>query len=170
MSLTQDQIDARRSGIGGSDLYALVKGEWGKIYDAKVHGIVEDLSDNLGVQIGVATEGVHLRFLSRAYAHPITKYDGPTVHDSEWPVMLCHPDALIMKPYTLVELKHTSAFAKMPDMIESYMPQLTHNMHVTGCNQAIFSVIFGAGQAATNIKASPSSARRSIGSISGAAR
>ena len=41
------------------------------------------------------------------------------------------------------EAKHTSAFAKPDEVLERYMPQLQHNMAVTGYQQATLSVIFG---------------------------
>ena len=41
------------------------------------------------------------------------------------------------------EAKHTSAFAKEEDVLSRYMPQLQHNMAVTGSNVALLSVIYG---------------------------
>jgi hypothetical protein len=37
---------------------------------------------------------------------------------------------------TVFEAKHTSAFAKSDEVLERYMPQLQHNMAVTGYQQA----------------------------------
>ena len=42
-----------------------------------------------------------------------------------------------------MEAKHTSGFAKPEEVLERHMPQLQHNMAVTGYQQATLSVIFG---------------------------
>ncbi len=43
----------------------------------------------------------------------------------------------------MFEAKHTGAFVKSDEVLERYMPQLQHNMAVTGYQQAVLSVIFG---------------------------
>ena len=52
-------------------------------------------------------------------------------------------DGIIKATGTVFEAKHTSAFAKPDEVLERYMPQLQHNMAVTGHQQAALSVIFG---------------------------
>jgi predicted phage-related endonuclease len=52
-------------------------------------------------------------------------------------------DGIIEATGTVWEAKHTSAFAKAEEVLERYMPQLQHNMAVTGYQQAVLSVIFG---------------------------
>ncbi len=55
----------------------------------------------------------------------------------------CTVDGLIDSERAIFEAKHTSAFAKPEDVLERYMPQLQHNMAVTGRDRAVLSVIFG---------------------------
>ena len=55
----------------------------------------------------------------------------------------CTLDGVIEATGAVWEAKHTSAFAKPEEVLERYMPQLQHNMAVTGYQQAALSVIFG---------------------------
>ena len=45
-------------------------------------------------------------------------------------------DGVIKASGTVWEAKHTSAFAKPDEVLERYMPQLQHNLAVTGYQQA----------------------------------
>ncbi len=55
----------------------------------------------------------------------------------------CTLDGVIEATGTVWEAKHTSGFAKPEEVVDRYMPQLQHNMAVTGYQQATLSVIFG---------------------------
>ena len=47
----------------------------------------------------------------------------------------CTLDGLVEPSGAIWEAKHTSAFAKSEEVLERYMPQLQHNMAVTGVSR-----------------------------------
>jgi len=55
----------------------------------------------------------------------------------------CSVDGLVEEGGAVWEAKHTNAFAAPEEVLERYMPQLQHNMAVTGRERAVLSVIFG---------------------------
>src|SRR5256885_7279757 len=62
MALTRAELEARKSGIGGSDAARIMEGDWLSLYEEKL-GLrePEDLSWVLPVQIGALTEDFNRR-------------------------------------------------------------------------------------------------------------
>ena len=57
--------------------------------------------------------------------------------------MGCTLDGLTYDGEAVYEAKHVSAFSKEEEIVERYLPQLTHNMIVCGLRKAVLSVFFG---------------------------
>jgi predicted phage-related endonuclease len=146
LGLTADQKKFRNKLIGGSDANIIMGGENEKILNLwnQKRGVAdgEDLSDVLPVNLGQFTEP-----FNRAWFTKQTKREVTNVGDQriclDHPFMGCTLDGLTDKGSTLWEAKHVFAFYKEEDVLEKYLPQLTHNMIVCGLKAATLSVIFG---------------------------
>jgi len=140
----------RRYFVGGSDAHIIM----GKDEDALLRlwrekrGEVEpeDLSGNLVVQLGVATEDLNRHWyeantgkvitdIQKLVRHPVLRWMGATldgrVHSSDAVF-----EAKFMLPWAFSEEAAT----------EKYMPQLQHNMWVVAAKSAVLSVITGGGK------------------------
>jgi hypothetical protein len=106
----------------------------------------EDLSRNLIVQLGTATEdlnrhwyelntGQTIKDVQRWIRHPIIGWMGATL------------DGLVESSGAVFEAKFMLPWAfSEENAIQKYMPQLQHNMLVTGSKDAVLSVITGGGK------------------------
>ena len=140
----------RRYFIGGSDAHIIM----GKDEDALLRlwrekrGEVEpeDLSGNLVVQLGVATEDLNRRWyevntgqlvthIQRQIRHPALRWMAATL-DGRVEATGAVFEAKFMLPWSFSE----EAAA------EKYMPQLQHNMWVAAARSAVLSVITGGGK------------------------
>jgi predicted phage-related endonuclease len=140
----------RRSFIGGSDARIIT----GEDEDALLQlwrekrGEVEpeDLSGNLIVQLGLATEDLNRRWyeantgqavidVQRKVRHPVLRWMGATL-DGRVQGSDAVFEAKFMLPWSFSE----EAAA------EKYMPQLQHNMWVVAARTAVLSVITGGGK------------------------
>src|SRR6266436_1395553 len=140
----------RRSFIGGSDARIIM----GEDEDALLRlwrekrGEVEpeDLSGNLIVQLGVATEhlnrhwyqrntGQAIKDVQRKVKHPVIKWMAATLDGMVEPGGAVF-EAKFMLPWSFSE----EAAA------EKYMPQLQHNMWVTNLRTSVLSIITGGGK------------------------
>jgi predicted phage-related endonuclease len=106
----------------------------------------EDLSDNLVVQLGLATEDLNRRWyeantgqvitdVQRKIHHPVLRWMGATL-DGRVQGSDAVFEAKFMLPWSFSE----EAAA------EKYMPQLQHNMWVVAVRTAVLSVITGGGK------------------------
>ena len=147
--LSAESIAKRRSGIGGSDANVIMSGDPGALLHLwrVKRGEVEPerLDDVLPVMLGQWTEefsrqwferqtGLEVADAGKSYRHP----------EHEW--MACSVDGLIRLSdgrLSVFEAKHCSARATAPELIARYTPQVTHNMLVTGADDAVLSVIYG---------------------------
>ena len=140
----------RRYFVGGSDAHIIM----GKDERALLHlwrekrGEIEpeDLSGNLVVQLGVATEDLNRRWyqansgqvlidVQRRIRHPVLRWMGATL-DGRIEATGAVFEAKFMLPWAFSE----EAAA------EKYMPQLQHNMWVIAARTAVLSVITGGGK------------------------
>ena len=137
-------LDRRRS-IGGSDANVILSGDAERIRRLwlEKRGDVEpeDLSANLPVMLGTWTEAFNRQWFERLTAKAVTSC-GKSFRCPRYDWRSCTVDGLI-ESNCLWEAKHTNAFAKPDEVLERYMPQLQHNMAVTGREKAMLSVIFG---------------------------
>lgn len=101
-----------------------------------------DLSANLAVMLGCWTEAFNRQWYEKLSGERVTSTGRSfTCARHDW--RRCTVDGLIESSGTLWEAKHINAFAKADEVLERYMPQLQHNMAVTGYQQAVLSVIYG---------------------------
>jgi predicted phage-related endonuclease len=140
----------RRSFIGGSDARIIMGDDEAalvRLWQEK-RGEVEpeDLSGNLIVQLGVATEGLNRRWyeantrrtlidIQRHIRHPVVPWMGATL------------DGRIEGSGAVFEAKFMLPWAFSEEAaLEKYAPQLHHNMWVVTARQAVLSVITGGGK------------------------
>jgi predicted phage-related endonuclease len=143
---SDDDAEARRRFIGGSDANIIFSCDPGKLLDLWLEKRGEkepaDLLDYLPVQLGCWTEPFNRQWFEQLTGRRVNRL-------GERMVCRVHCwrratlDGVIASPGAVWEAKHTSAFAKSDELLERYMPQLQHNMAVTGYQQAALSVIFG---------------------------
>jgi predicted phage-related endonuclease len=140
----------RRYFIGGSDARIIMGGDEGALLRLwrEKRGEVEpeDLSGNLIVQLGIATEDLNRRWyeantgqviadIQKRFYHPALQWMGATV-DGRIEGSDAVFEAKFMLPWSFSE----EAAA------EKYMPQLQHNMWVVAARIAVLSVITGGGK------------------------
>jgi predicted phage-related endonuclease len=140
----------RRSFIGGSDARIIMGSDEAalvRLWKEK-RGEVEpqDLSGNLIVQLGVATEGLNRRWyeantgrrvydVQRRVRHPTVRWLGATL------------DGRIQGSGAVFESKFMLPWSFSEEAaLEKYAPQLQHNMWVVAARQAVLSVITGGGK------------------------
>ena len=146
LGLTTDQKDFRKRIIGGSDANILMSGNDERILqlwkEKRGEAESEDLSDVLQVQLGSWTEAFNRSWFNKKTKRTVTN-GGDQMICLDYPFMGCTLDGLTDNKTVLWEAKHVSAFAKDEEVLEKYIPQLTHNMIVCGLSAATLSVIFG---------------------------
>ncbi len=146
LGMSEDLQRWRMGGIGGSDANVIFSGDPNQIielWEIKRGGRpAPDLSKRLPVMLGNWTEpfnrlwfeqetGMLIEEVGSAFSCPIHAWRRATV------------DGVVMGTGAVWEAKHTSAFAKPEEIVARYMPQLQHNMAVTGSENSILSVIYG---------------------------
>jgi predicted phage-related endonuclease len=140
----------RRNFIGGSDARIIMGNDEAalvRLWREKRGEIrPEDLSGNLLVQLGLATEDLNRRWyeantgqvitdIQRKIRHPVLRWMGATL-DGRIEGSDAVFEAKFMLPWSFSE----EAAA------EKYMPQLQHNMWVVAARTAVLSVITGGGK------------------------
>ena len=140
----------RRYFIGGSDARIIMGDDEAalqRLWQEKRGEIQsEDLSGNLIVQLGVATEGLNRRWyeanagevltdIQRHVRHPVLRWMAATL-DGRVEGTGAVFEAKFMLPWSFSEEAAT----------EKYMPQLQHNMWVVAARTAVLSVITGGGK------------------------
>lgn len=147
--LTPAQRAARRGSIGASDANVIMSGDPGAVLHLwrvkRGETETEDLSDILPVMLGQWTEEFSRQWFERQTGLDVEDAGRSCRHpEHEW--MTCTLDGLVRHPdgrRSVFEAKHCSARATARDVIVRYLPQLTHSMLVTGCDDALLSVIYG---------------------------
>lgn len=139
----------RRSYIGGSDANVILGGSPEAVNrlwrEKRGEQEPEDLSSRLPVMLGCWTEPFNRFWYERSTRQAVARV-GEFVRSpvDEW--RGCTLDGFVEAVPAVWEAKHTSAFFKPADVLARYMPQLQHNMAVTGAERALLSVIFGNGK------------------------
>lgn len=141
-----DELETRREFIGGSDANIILSGDAQKVTDLWLEKRGEkepaDLSDVLAVILGCWTEPFNRQWFEKLTGRRVSR-TGEIVSCKVNSWRRATLDGVIQATDTIFEAKHTNAFAKADEVLERYMPQLQHNMAVTGYQQAALSVIFG---------------------------
>jgi len=140
----------RRHFIGGSDARIIMGADESALLrlwrEKRGEAEPEDLSDNLIVQLGVATEALNrcwyerntgeaIKDVQRWVKHPVIKWMAATL------------DGVVERTGAVFEAKFMLPWSFSEEAAaEKYMPQLQHNMWVTNANMAVLSVITGGGK------------------------
>jgi len=136
----------RRSGIGGSDANVILSGDEERILrlwqEKRGMAEPEDLSSVLPVMLGTWTEAFNRQWFEQDTGHLVGRV-GASLACETHPWRRCTLDGFVQARNAVFEAKHVGAFFRSEDVLERYMPQLQHNMAVTGSQLALLSVIFG---------------------------
>lgn len=145
LGLNDQQLEARKLGVGGSDANIILSGDPERIHKLwleKRGGLATDLSANLAVALGKWTEEFNRQWFERVTGFKVGS-TGVALVCAELAWRRCNLDGMIQAEDAAWEAKHTNAFAKPDEVLERYMPQLQHNMAVARVDRIFLSVIFG---------------------------
>lgn len=146
VGLSAENIETRKNYIGGSDANILMNGSPEDIHNLYLQKIGEgpgpDLDWVLPVQIGVQTEPLNVKFFEHASELFVSRV-GLEVVSPDHDFRRATLDGWIPECQAIFEAKHVNQFAKIDEVVEKYMPQLTHNMQVCGVSKAYISVFIG---------------------------
>ena len=144
------KLQVRRPFIGGSDARIIMSGDEAALIrlwkEKRGEAEPEDLTDNLVVQLGLATEALNRTWyerntgrivgdVQRWVQHPVHRYLAATLDG-----MVEDPDAVFEAKFMLPWSFSEEAAA------EKHMAQLQHNMWITNARSAALSIITGGGK------------------------
>lgn len=143
---TKEQIAKRRESIGASDAVTIMGGDDERLLrlflEKTGQAEPEDLSRSLPVQMGVWTEPLNRRWYTLTTGEEIERA-GESVKHAVQTFMTCTLDGFIASRPAVFEAKHVNPFSEIDGVVQRYMPQLHHQMHVCGVSEAILSVFVG---------------------------
>ena len=140
----------RGSYVGGSDARIIMGGDEAaliRLWREKRGEIEpEDLSTNLPVQLGVVTEQLNRRWFERETGRALEHVQKFVRHPKlDW--MGATLDGLVKEETAVFEAKFMLPWSFSEESAaEKHMPQLQHNMLVTGARRAYLSIIMGGGK------------------------
>jgi putative phage-type endonuclease len=140
----------RRGFIGGSDARIIMGSNEAALVqlwrEKRGEAEPEDLSGNLIVQLGVATEELNRSWYERNTGHRVTNVQQRVKH-SAIPWMVATLDGIVEGNEAVFESKFMLPWSFSEEMTaEKYMAQLQHNMWVTHLRSSVLSVITGGGK------------------------
>ena len=143
------EIVDRRGTIGGSDARVIMGDDEAALLrlwrEKRGEGEAEDLSDNLIVQLGTATEELNRQWYERSTGNVVGSVQRRLIHPiHQW--MAATLDGLVDPGGAVFEAKFMLPwnFSEIA-AAEKHMAQLQHNMWVTASRTAVLSVITGGG-------------------------
>jgi predicted phage-related endonuclease len=147
--LSDDTKKRRRYFIGGSDARIIMGTDEAALIGLwrEKRGEVEpeDLSNNLVVQLGVATEDLNRRWYEANTGQVIADMQKRIRHPAiNW--MVATLDGRIKGSDAVFEAKFMLPWSFSEEAAAKYMPQLQHNMWVVAASTAVLSVITGGGK------------------------
>lgn len=148
MALTDRQQIARRGKLTASRIGVLMNGDEQGVYDLwlELTGdpsfTPKDFSDNWAVQLGNATEKLHLDWLEKTLGPIVGR--GTSFQHPEVGWAMCTLDGWLEKESCVVEAKHNNGFGELGAIIDRYMPQLHWSMYCTDTEEICLSLIRGA--------------------------
>src|SRR5215471_5469583 len=142
--------ESRRAFIGGSDARNIMGSDEAALIRLwrEKRGEVEpeDLSGNLIVQLGVATEVLNRSWYERNTGGRVTDVQRRIKH-SAIPWMVASLDGIVEGIEAVFEAKFMLPWSFSEEAAaEKYMPQLQHNMWVTHLRTSVLSIITGGGK------------------------
>lgn len=142
LGLTPVERGARLDGVGGSDAKRIMDGAWYKLWLEKTgRADPDDLSGVLAVQMGLHTEALNLWWFERQTDKQAIRRGELCIHP-HYAFMRATLDAATNDP-AVVQAKWCGARAKIAEVEQRYMPQVHHEMTVTGYDLAYLSIITG---------------------------
>jgi predicted phage-related endonuclease len=147
---SSSSLDRRRYFIGGSDARIILGDDETALLRLwrEKRGEVEpeDLSGNLIVQLGVATEDLNRRWYQANSGQALIDIQRQTRHPAlRW--MAATLDGRVEATGAVFEAKFMLPWSFSEEAAaEKYMPQLQHNMWVVAARTAVLSVITGGGK------------------------
>lgn len=131
-------------------------GDWLSLWREKTGRIEpENLDLVAAVQIGIATEHLHARFVTHATGLPCREANDSYRHaEHDW--MVAHPDFLTRSVEdgefdTIVEAKFNSGFQNDADLARRYHWQIQHQLAVVGLDRALLSILRPTGHALVRV-------------------
>jgi predicted phage-related endonuclease len=140
----------RRYFIGGSDAWIIMGNDEAALLrlwrEKRAEAEPEDLSGNLVVQLGLATEDLNRRWYQTNTGQALTDVQRQIRHPVlQW--MAATLDGRVEATGAVFEAKFMLPWAFSEEAAaEKYMPQLQHNMWVVAARSAVLSVITGGGK------------------------
>ena len=140
----------RRSFIGGSDARIIMGSDEAALIrlwrEKRGEAEPEDLSGNLIVQLGTATEELNRSWYERNTGRRVTDVQRRVRH-SAIPWMAATLDGIVEGTEAVFEAKFMLPWSFSEEAAaEKYMAQLQHNMWVTHLRTAVLSIITGGGK------------------------
>ncbi len=140
----------RRSYIGGSDARIIMGTDETALLrlwqEKRGEAESEDLSGNLVVQLGAATEELNRSWYERNSGRSVTDIQRRVKH-SAIPWMAATLDGVVEATGAVFEAKFMLPWSFSEEgAAEKYMPQLQHNMWVTHLRTSVLSIITGGGK------------------------
>src|SRR5713226_7636720 len=148
-SRKRDQFE-RRFFVGGSDARIIMGNDETALIRlwCEKRGEVEpeDLSGNLLVQLGTATEELNRTWYERNTGQRVTAVQRRVKH-SAFPWMMATLDGIVEGTEAVFEAKFMLPWSFSEEAAaEKYMAQLQHNMWVTHLRTSVLSIITGGGK------------------------
>jgi predicted phage-related endonuclease len=146
----QRKFFERRSFIGGSDARIIMGSEEAALIrlwrEKRGEAEPEDLSRNLLVQLGVATEDLNRTWYECNTGRRITSVQHRVRHSAlSW--MVATLDGLVDETGAVFESKFMLPWSFSEETaVEKYTAQVQHNMFVTHSREAVLSIITGGGK------------------------
>ena len=138
--------EARRKGIGASDVSMIMKGEWLDLWTQKVTGAFKRLDDIIEVQMGTWTEALNLYWFEKQTGHVVERAKEAVRHPTI-PFMFANIDARCgIGP---IECKHYGAWVKEDEALERCYDQCQAQIACTGEDSVCLSIFFGNGKWST---------------------
>jgi predicted phage-related endonuclease len=146
----QSSLMDRRSFIGGSDARIIMGSDEAALVqlwrEKRGESPPKDLSDNLVVQLGIATEDLNRAWYERNTGRPVSATQCHVRH-SAIPYMAATLDGVVESAGAIFESKFMLPWSFSEEAaVEKYMAQLQHNMWVTHLRSAVLSIITGGGK------------------------
>lgn len=131
--------------LGGSDANRIMAGDWHQLWLEKTgQAQPEDLSDNIAVQLGKATEDFNLQWFIKEHPESeIAAWQYPMEMNWEGIPLKGTADAVIMHSQELIECKHTHERNNIEGILNRYMPQIQFYAWIGIKDGVYLSVIFG---------------------------
>lgn len=174
MAISEAQRALRTGRVGSSDATRVMAGDWLSLWREKTGRTeAENLDFVAAVQIGIATEPLHPRFVERATGVPCIAAESTWTHpEQDW--MVAHPDFLSWEspqqdrqaPDLLVEAKFTAGFQSDAELAQRYHWQLQHQFAVTGLRRGLLSILRPSGHSLVRVERQDTEIERLIGTLS----